>query len=505
MNLQLRRLGPCAFSIVVTASAACNAVGGPGGDGGTSAGDDTGSTGVHADGTHGGSNDSSGGHEPGSSSAHGEGESSSGGSDDGDGCGELVGFADGLVPSAERHVAPDGADGDGCGAAASPCATVQAALAGLTPGTAVRIHEGSYAGGAFAAALAGTPDAPIWIGGAAGEARPVIEGGDVALHLAGARYLVLHDLEIRNTAQDGINIDDGGATADAEAARWIELRGLFIHDIGTGGNNDCLKLSGVNDYLVRDSEFAACGDSGSAIDQVGCHRGLVANNHFRDLPGPGNAVQTKGGSEDVEVRANLFDHAGERAVNMGGSTGYEYFRPPLDPAGGNAEARDIRVVANRFIGSISPIALVGCVGCLVAHNTIVDPEHWVLRILQESVSGNGYEFLPASDTTVVDNLVVFARAQVGTVVNIGPETAPESFTFSHNLWFAHDDPGASDPGLPVTEQAGIVGADPLLHEDLGIDAGSPAAAAGVVVEGVDADANGRCWAATPSVGAFEVP
>ncbi|MBX7082138.1 MAG: right-handed parallel beta-helix repeat-containing protein [Nannocystaceae bacterium] len=500
-----RRSSPCAFLLAVAATAGCNAVGNHGDDGDTSVGDATGSTGAHGESGPGSGADGSDGDATGSSGDGDADASSSGGGDDGDGCGAIVAFADGLAPSSERHVATGGTDAEGCGAVASPCATLQAALAGITPGTAVRIHAGSYAGGTFAAGLAGSQDAPIWIGGAPGEARPVIEGGDVAIHLAGARYVVLHDLEIRNTLQDGLNLDDGGATADPDAARWIELRGLFIHDIGTGGNNDCLKLSGVNDYLVRDGEFAACGDSGSAIDQVGCHRGLVVDNLFRDLPGPGNAVQTKGGSEDVEIRGNRFDHAGERAVNMGGSTGFEYFRPPLDATAANAEARDIRVVSNRFVGSISPIAVVGCVGCLVAHNTIVDPEHWVLRILQESVSGNGYEFAPASDTTVVDNLVVFARAQVGAVVNVGPQTAPETFTFSHNLWFAHDDPGASDPGLPVTEDAGIVGVDPMLREDLGIDASSPAAGAGVVVEGVDADANGRCWAAPPSIGAFEVP
>ena len=145
------------------------------------------------------------------------------------------------------------------------------------------------------------------------------------------------------------------------------------------------------------------------------------------------------------------------------------------------------MVANVFVGSMSPIALVGCTGCLVAHNTIVDPEHWVLRILQETESTAEYEFAPSGDNTIVDNLVVYSRALVGTVVNIGPSTAPETFVFANNLWFAADAPEQSDPQLPVAEQGGIVGIDPALADDRSIGPESPAAGAGRtagVVDGV---------------------
>lgn len=422
-------------------------------------------------------------------------------------CGVPPPFDDGIAPTSELHVAVDGADAPGCGAPAAPCATLEAAATGATPGTAIRIHAGSYPGDAYIAGLAGTPDAPIWIGGATGEARPVFEGGGVSMQLSAVRWLVVHDLEIRNMSDNGLNIDDGGATDDPEATRGVVLRGLSIHDIGTGGNNDCLKLSGVNDFAVLDSEFQTCGGgaAGSAIDQVGCHHGIVANNHFHDLQASGNAVQTKGGSEDVEVYANVFENAGERAVNMGGSTGFEFFRPPLDPTATNAEARDIRVVANVFVGSMSPVALVGCTGCLVANNTMVDPEHWVLRVLQETESTGEYTFAPSGDNRVVGNLVVYSRALVGTVVNIGPGTAPETFEFSHNLWYAADAPDQSDPGLPVPETGAVIGLDPGLADDRSITADSPAAGAGLEIAGLRGDHRGSCWATPPSIGAFEIP
>jgi len=506
-----------AFSLLLAMGCGAASSGDDGPGDGSAADDDAGSSGLDDaaseadDGPGSSADDDADDDAPGDGSdSADEGGSDSGGIDPGE-CGAIATFEDGASPSVELHVAPDGSDGGGCGSIDSPCATIEGAAAQAGPGTAIRVHAGTYAGGLHIGGLAGTADAPIWIGGAPGEDRPVFEGGDVAMQLSLVRYLVLHDLEVRNMVQNGINIDDGGATADPDATRYLVLRGLYIHDIGTGGNNDCLKLSGVNDYAVLDSEFSVCGggSAGSGIDQVGCHQGIVARSHFHDMQASGNAVQTKGGSEDVEVWGNVFDHAGERALNMGGSTGFEYFRPPLDPGSVNAEARNIRAVANVFIGSMSPVALVGCVDCLVAHNTIVDPEHWVLRVLQETTSTGEYQFAPSGDNRVVNNIVVFSRTLVGTVVNVGPDTAPETFEFANNLWFATDQPDASDPQLPAPEQDGVVGVDPGLADpaagDVAIGPDSPAAGAGLPVEGTRGDHHGACWGDPPSIGALEVP
>jgi hypothetical protein len=291
-------------------------------------------------------------------------------------CGAIVTFADGKQPSAELHVAPDGADAPTCGPADAPCASIEFAAGLAAPGTAVRIHSGTYAPDQFISDLAGTADAPIWIGGAPGETPPVISGGSEALHLSRARYLVVHDLEVVGATGNGINIDDGGAVDDPEATRFVVFQNLEIHQIGEGGNQDCLKMSGVNDYWVLDSEFYQCGAGGSAIDHVGCHHGLIAGNHFHD--NGGNAVQCKGGSEDIEIRGNRMVDTGQRAVNMGGSTGFEFFRPPLQNGTPNAEARDIRVIANTIVGGETPLAFVGCVDCAALNNTIVRPHNWLL-------------------------------------------------------------------------------------------------------------------------------
>ena len=93
----------------------------------------------------------------------------------------------------------------------------------------------------------------------------------------------MHDLEIHSSTANGINADDGGETANPLASHHLVFRRLSIHDIGSGGNNDCLKLSGIYDFWVLDSTIARCGGgaSGSGIDCVGCHEGLIARNRLR--------------------------------------------------------------------------------------------------------------------------------------------------------------------------------------------------------------------------------
>ena len=116
----------------------------------------------------------------------------------------------------------------------------------------MRVLPGVYAGGGFIDGVAGTAAAPIWIGGAPGQPRPVLQGGGNGLQVVRGRYLVLHDMEVRRASGNGLNCDDGGEVANPEAARYLVCRGLHIHDIGGTGNQDGLKLSGIRDFVVLD-------------------------------------------------------------------------------------------------------------------------------------------------------------------------------------------------------------------------------------------------------------
>ncbi|MCC7020029.1 MAG: right-handed parallel beta-helix repeat-containing protein [Ardenticatenales bacterium] len=430
-------------------------------------------------------------------------------------CGTVPSFHDGRAPSRIIRVAPGGDDGTGDGSAERPFATLRRAAREAAPGSAIRLAPGRYDGGTYLDDLAGAADAPIWIGGAPGTGpgaggepwaeAPIIAGSGEGLHLTRARFVVVHDVVVEGASGNGINADDGGSVTGDRTSFRLTFERVAIRNIGGNGNQDCLKLSGLRDVVVRDSAFRRCGGggSGSGIDMVGVQAAVVARSRFDEISG--NAVQAKGGSNDIEVRANRMVRAGGRAVNMGGSTGFAFFRPPLDASRPNAEARDVRVVANWIEGSEAAVAFVGCVDCLAAHNTIVDPGRWVLRILQETRSSGGFTFEPAREGTFANNIVVFRAGVLRTAVNVGDATAPETFAFRNNLWFASDAPERSAPQLPVAEQGAVIGRDPRLGEDGAIGSGSPAAGAGSRIVGVTGDLVGACYGNPPSIGAREVP
>jgi len=186
--------------------------------------------------------------------------------------------------------------------------------------------------------------------------------------------------------------------------------------------------------------------------------------------------------------------------------GFEFFRPPLSTSAPNVEARNIRVVANLIEGSEASLAFVGCVDCLAVHNTVLDPTRWVIRILQETTTRDGYTFLRASGGTFANNLVWYSRSGLSTHVNVGAGTDAPSFTFSNNLWFAHDDPSRSAPTLPVAETNAVTGSDPLfVSAGFTLQAESPARGKGASAFRASGDLAGRCYATPPSIGAYEVP
>jgi hypothetical protein len=416
-------------------------------------------------------------------------------------------FEDGRSPSRWIHVATTGSDTSGTGSSESPFRTITRAVSLATPGTAIVIHPGNYSGRAWVSGLSGTATDPIWIGGLPGHARPILRDSDEAIHLSSVRYLVLHDLEVSHCTMNGINADDSGEYDNPEATRHVIFRNLFIHHIGTGGNQDCLKLSGVRDYFVLDCVFENGSSGGSGIDHVGCHRGQIARNRFMNMGS--NAIQVKGGSSDIAIMGNRFENSGQRAINIGGSTGFAYFRPPLSTSVTNYEARDIRISGNVFVGSATPFAFVGASDCVVANNTIIHPGSWLMRILQETTTSGSYAFGPCGNNSVVNNIFWFDRSRLSsTTINVGSNTAPATFTFSHNLWYNTHTPSNSVPsGLPVQEVSPLYGASPIFEDaatgNFKLLQGSPAAATGTAHVALSLDHGGRAWGNPPSRGAWE--
>lgn len=418
-------------------------------------------------------------------------------------------FDDGIQPSRTLNVDAAAAPG-GDGSVDRPFRTLEDAAAAATPGTAIRLAPGTHATDQFVADLRGTATAPIWIGGDPAQGVPVFDGGVQSMQLQRAAFVIVHDLEIRNATANGINIDDGGDFANDMAAHHIALVRLHVHDIGTGGNNDCIKVSGINDLFIYDSRIERCGAGGSGIDHVGCHRSIVARNTFDGTMS--NAIQAKGGSTDVDIRQNRIRISGPRAINLGGSTDLDLFRPPLSTSAPNAEGRRIRAYANVITGltpQATPFAFVGCVDCLAANNLARGTPRYATRILQETPStGTGFEFEQARAGRVIANSFVFEAATLATACNVGSDTDAASFTFANNLWHATDDPTQSSPDLPVTETGSVIGQgtgyagiadDPLAP--LGSDCvGPPEAGAGIAVDGVTGALDGRCLVDPRTIG-----
>jgi hypothetical protein len=330
--------------------------------------------------------------------------------------------------------------------------------------------------------LRGQEGAPIILAAADPQNPPVIQGGANGMQLSDPEWVELQDLVFTGATGNGLNIDDGGSRETP--ARHLVLRRLRITDVGPTGNRDGIKLSGVTDFRIEGCTIERWGTGGSGIDLVGCHRGLIESNVFRHLPaaasGGANGVQAKGGSSSIVIRRNRFENTGARGVNLGGSTGWEFFRPPLVDGQVYWEARELRVEGNTFLGSTAPITFVGVSNAVVRFNTIYVPERWAIRILQENTAAG---FGPCRDGTFTDNLVAFQSTQWSAGgVNVGGNTAPTTFQFARNWWYCLDAPARSRPTLPVPEADGSYGISPQFRAatdgDLRLLPGSPAATVG---------------------------
>ncbi|XXY44167.1 hypothetical protein WME91_29590 [Sorangium sp. So ce269] len=452
-------------------------------------------------------------------------------------CGAVTTFDAGKTPSRVVHVdAVAGSDTSGTGLAGSPYRSLAHAMERLESerrggvslaGVEVRLAPGQYGADGHATNWRGTAAQPIWIRGASATDRAQIRGPGVGLKLGVAQYVVIENLDVSTTG-DGINIDDFDSDPTPGVQRMgqshhVVMRNLVIHDVGEEGGNDhdnnvdCIKLSGVDQFHVLSSSLSRCGGPygsatvGSGIDGVGCHDGLVLGNTVSDM---NFGVQLKGGSAHVEIRANELVDAG-RAANLGGTTEAPYFRPAFAALSPRAEAHDLRLVSNVIRGGEAGFALTGCVGCLVANNTIVSPEKYLFRLLWEADDVGHANIDPPHDNRVVNNIFHFTRpldewedVNVSShVIDAAREPVSE---YARNLYHCAGPSGCSSaPRLPegypyaAPTVDGFVGAAPGFDASYRITTSSYVADRGVVVSGVAADRAGYCFDSAPAIGAYE--
>jgi hypothetical protein len=346
-----------------------------------------------------------------------------------------------------------------------PYVNLEDAAGQVLPGDTIMFHEGAYSGGQYVFGLQGTETDWITILAAPND-TVIVEGNGTAWQLSDPAYVSIEGIFFQQQSINGVNIDDGGDyNTPAYHVRFVNCT---FRDMNASGNNDLLKMSGVDHFQVIACNFMNGSAGGSGIDMVGCHWGMIKSNYFNGMGS--NSIQAKGGSQYVEISQNSFIDGGLRSLNLGGSTGLTYFRPMDAPF----EAADLQVYSNIFVGSQAAIAYVGSINVEVVNNTIFKPVKWVTRILQESVDPD--RFIECGDNTFNNNIVYIGN--LGTETNIGPNTRPESFIYSNNLWFNYQDGNWSGPDIPVSDPAIIIGNDPLfldtLNHDFQLNPSSPA-------------------------------
>ena len=91
------------------------------------------------------------------------------------------------------------------------------------------------------------------------------------------------------------------------------------------------------------------------------------------------------------------------------------------------------------------------------------PRRWVVRILQETTEP---QFVPCRNGRFVNNVIAFRSEECRQVINIGPNTSPETFEFAGNVWHCIDRPADARRlvQLPVTEIKGDYGAAPAFQD-----------------------------------------
>ncbi len=316
-------------------------------------------------------------------------------------------------------------------------------------GTTFKVLPGVYQGSIFLNNYHGSIDRPILIEGSDPTDPPVFSSSGVGLSLRCCSYIKLKDLILIGASSCGINISEGDRK---EASHHIILENIHILDTQGTGNQDAIRMLGVNCFIIRGCLIEGWG--GSAIEMVGCQNGVVEKSVFSGKAGfpSRNAVQIKGGSHAVLLQECLFHAARVRSVQIGGVTDKRFFRPEIR----NYEAKNVSIAGSVFIGGESQITWVTAQDSHVHHNLFYYPEKWLGRIQQETKDPQ----FKSCQRGLFERNVMVTDPRVKVFFNVSQGTEPESFIFRENLWFRPD--GDNRPNLPAFETDGIYDVDPMI-------------------------------------------
>ncbi len=471
-DLTLSRL-----SFGVAALAACGLAFACGGSGGDSGGPTSGGSGGASSGS-GTMSSASGG---GSSGTAGGGGGGTGGGK----CALPPSILEGFVAKRTLHVAPSGDDAKDGLSAATAWATL-AHSAALQPGDEIQVAPGTYSC-PLLGPIAGTAAHPIHFVASGAPKSAVLDcGGSGSILMQNLQYVAFDGFEIKNGMSGHcINLFSGSGPPYQNLTEHV----LFIHDHVHACGLSAIKSSQSFEVEVRESEIASNVTAGNPlIDFAGDHDMRVIGCDIHDSVSIG--VQFKGGAYRCLAEGNRIHDIADSGIQLGEATGEPYYLPGYT----DWEAKDSVAANNLLYGNMhAGIAVQGCSGCVVAHNTMwATAPAFFVRGLSTS-NGTGASI---SDVGLVllDN--VFAGAAVPIPLNIVPPN-DMGLEQGHNLYFSTGGMIAGHySDTPIGGMGNLVDVDPLFVDattpDLHLAPGSPAIGKATAIPGVTRDFSGAC-------------
>ncbi len=319
------------------------------------------------------------------------------------------------------------------------------ALNAAAPGDRIYVAPGNYTTRLWANGIHGTADNLIEVVALNPNDRPVFNyAGDSNFTITSSSYVLV----------DGI-IGEGstGNNLEFPNSHHMIMKNCLSRDILGTGNLDGTKFAGTSNMLLYNNRVENWGNSGSAVDIMNNHNSLFMRNYITfpaGNPYNANGFQPKSdGAYELGFYKNTMVDFGARGQQFGGSGGATV-----------SEGHDMVAMGSVFVGGEAAVAYVSCTDSEFSYNTVVNPNNWVMRILNENSS-----VPPPSYNTFRRNIVKYGNINVQ---NIGSNTLPGTFTYRENFWYKWTNPASSVPTLPGAgeiDPAPDSGTDPQLDGD----------------------------------------
>ncbi|KPK84769.1 MAG: hypothetical protein AMJ81_04860, partial [Phycisphaerae bacterium SM23_33] len=318
------------------------------------------------------------------------------------------------------------------------------ALYAASPGDRIYVAPGDYDSRLYVDGVHGTADSLLEVVALDPNNRPVFESGTYACFtLINSSYILVDGI----VGQGAGTITGDGNNIEFAQSHHMILKNSHSGEITVAGNSDGVKFASSNNILMYNCTVDEWGDGGSAVDIMNNHNSLYMRNTiaYPTLPiGAGaNGFQSKGNyAYEAGFYKNRFEDGSSRAQKFGGSGGSSGW-----------EAYDLVAMGNTFHLGEAAVSYESSTNCTFAYNTLVDPEKWVMRILD---AGGPYE---AAFSHFDRNLVKYGAFYQpgGGIQNISSGTRPETFTYDENYWYDSTHPGTIPtlaPGCVQNSPAG---------------------------------------------------